>query len=394
MTFNAMTTKLKTTYHDLSNEVEERKRAEEALRESREDMSRAQEVGSIGSWRLDVRRNVLAWSDENHRIFGIPKGTPLTYETFLSTIHPDDREYVDTQWKAGLRGEPYDIEHRLVVDGQIKWVREKAYIEFDKDGSLLGGFGITQDITARKQIEEDVLQLSEDMAARNLELESLNKELEAFIYSVSHDLRAPLRTMAAFVSFLHEDYSERLDDQAKEYLTRISQSSAKMSRLIEDLLNLSRLSRQEVNRTEVDMSALAASIASGLREANPGRNVEISIKDGVTALADPSLTEIVLSNLIGNAWKFTSKTAKARIEFGTLEKDGKTVYYVKDNGAGFDPQYAAKMFQPFHRFHSGDEFEGTGIGLSIVERIIRRLGGKVWAEGEVGKGATMYFTFG
>ena len=232
------------------------------------------------------------------------------------------------------------------------------------------------------------------MAARNLELEDVNKELEAFIYSVSHDLRAPLRTMAAFVSFLFEEYAERLDEQGNDYLTRISQSSAKMSRLIEDLLNLSKLSRQEIKRTEVDLSALARSIVSGHREANPGRKVEVSIEDGVTALADPSLTEIVLSNLIGNAWKFTSKTAKARIEFGTLEKDGKTVYYVRDNGAGFDPQYASKMFQPFHRFHSGDEFDGTGIGLSIVERIIRRLGGRVWAEGEVGKGATMYFTLG
>lgn len=242
--------------------------------------------------------------------------------------------------------------------------------------------------------EEDVLKLSEDMATRNLELEGVNKEMEAFIYSVSHDLRAPLRTMSAFISFLYEDYSERLDDQARDYLSRIRGSSVKMSKLIEDLLDLSRLSRQEVNRTEVNISALTASIVSGHREANPDRNVEILMEDGVTALTDPSLTEIVLSNLIGNAWKFSSKTAKARIEFGSIEKDGKTVYYVRDNGAGFDPQYAARMFQPFHRFHSDDEFEGTGIGLSIVERIIRRLGGKVWAEGEVGKGATLYFTFG
>ena len=131
-----------------------------ALRQSQEDLDRAQAVGQIGSWRLDVRRNVLTWSDENHRIFGVPKGTPLTYETFLGTIHPDDRQYVDTQWQAGLRGEPYDIEHRLVVDGQIKWVREKAYLEFDDAGELLGGFGITEDITDRKRAEEEIRMLS------------------------------------------------------------------------------------------------------------------------------------------------------------------------------------------------------------------------------------------
>ena len=135
-------------------DITERKQAEEALRQAREDLDRAQAVGQIGSWRLDVRRNVLTWSDENHRIFGVPKGTPLTYETFLGIVHPDDRQYVDTQWKAGLRGEPYDIEHRIVVDGQVKWVREKAYLEFDDAGKLLGGFGITQDITERKQAEE------------------------------------------------------------------------------------------------------------------------------------------------------------------------------------------------------------------------------------------------
>ena len=140
----------------ISYDITERKQMEEALRDNREDFDRAQTVGNIGSWRLDVRRNELTWSDENHRIFGIPKGTPLTYEIFLSMVHPDDREYVDDEWKAGLAGEPYDIEHRIIADGKIKWVREKAYIEFDKDGALLGGFGITQDITERKQAEEEL----------------------------------------------------------------------------------------------------------------------------------------------------------------------------------------------------------------------------------------------
>ncbi len=249
-------------------------------------------------------------------------------------------------------------------------------------------------ITERKKAEERISRLNVDLTTKVAELEDVNKELESFIYSVSHDLRAPLRTMSAFVDFLREDYSERLDEQAKDYLTRISRSSAKMSKLIEDLLDLSRLSRKEVNWTEVDMSALAASIVSELRQADPGRSVATSIEDGLTASADPLLMQIVLSNLIGNAWKFTSKTEKAEIQFGTLEKDGKTVYYVRDKGAGFDPQHATKMFLPFHRLHPDTDFEGTGIGLSIVERIIRSHRGKVWAEGEIGKRATVYFTLG
>jgi len=260
----------------------------------------------------------------------------------------------------------------------------------------------------RKRAEADVLTLSEEMAARNLELEDLNRELEAFIYSVSHDLRAPLRSVSGFAKFLAEDCADRLDDEGRNYLERITAGAEKMSRLIEDLLDLSRLSRQEVRRSEVDLSALAASIVSGLRETDPGRRVEVSIAEGLTAWADPSLMEIMLSNLIENAWKFTSKNQDARIEFGVKppaqanppaqtnpplhpSQEG-TVYYVRDNGAGFDPQYAAPMFQPFHRLHAGDEFEGTGIGLAIVERVIRKHDGKVWAEGAVGKGATFYFT--
>jgi two-component system, cell cycle sensor histidine kinase and response regulator CckA len=257
----------------------------------------------------------------------------------------------------------------------------------DEKGDILGVILVFSDMTDREKAQAELKEA-------NAELGAVNRELESFIYSVSHDLRAPLRTMAAFVSFLRVDYSERLDEQAKDYLIRISRSSAKMNKLVEDLLDLSRLSRKEVSRTKVNMSVLAASIVSGLRQAEPGRSIAISIEDGLNVSADPSLMEIVLSNLIGNAWKFTSKTEKAEIEFGSLEKEGETVYYVRDNGAGFDSRHATKMFLPFHRLHSDIEFEGTGIGLSIVERIIHSHKGKVWAEGKSGKGATVYFTLG
>jgi PAS domain S-box-containing protein len=160
---------------DAAKQINELKQAEEALQQSRVDLARAQEVGQIGSWRLDVRSNVLIWSDENHRIFGVPKGTSLTYETFLQIVHPDDRAYVDARWKAGLNGEPYDIEHRLMVDGVVKWVREKAYLEFDDEGALTGGFGITQDITERKKIEMQLIKHSEELQALNLDLTRFNR---------------------------------------------------------------------------------------------------------------------------------------------------------------------------------------------------------------------------
>ncbi len=253
---------------------------------------------------------------------------------------------------------------------------------------------IFDDITERKRAEEDVLKLSEDMAARNVELEAVNRELEAFIYSVSHDLRAPLRSMSGFARFLIEDYSDKIDIQGKDYLSRIRSGSEKMSRLIDDLLHLSKISRQEIVLMEVDMSRLASAVVSDLREAEPARSVAVSIREGLVANADLRLMEIVLSNLLGNSWKFTSKTENARIEFGTIEQDGKTAYYVRDNGAGFDPHYVEKIFWPFQRLHSEKEFEGSGIGLAIVERIIHRHGGKVWADGAPGQGATVYFTLG
>jgi light-regulated signal transduction histidine kinase (bacteriophytochrome) len=198
--------------------------------------------------------------------------------------------------------------------------------------------------------------------------------------------------MSGFAKFLSKDYAEKLDDRGKDYLTRIGQGSVRMIQLIEDILRLSKISLREVEKKEVDMSKIAARIISRLRETDPARSVEVSIEEGLIVHADPGLVEIILSNLLGNAWKFTSKTETARIEFGALKEKGKTVYCVRDNGAGFDPQYAKKMFSPFHRLHHEKEFEGTGIGLAIVERIIRRHGGRIWAEGDVGKGAAFSFT--
>ncbi len=224
------------------------------------------------------------------------------------------------------------------------------------------------------------------------EFAAANKDLESFIYSVSHDLRGPLRSMAIFTKIIAESCYASLDAKGKNYFHRVQEAGIRMNRLIEDLLHLSRVSRQPLTRTTVDMSTMATHILQELRESAPERAVEMEIAAGLTASADPQLMELALRNLLGNAWKFTSKSAQARIGLGTLKQEGKTVFYVQDNGAGFDPDYTEKMFQPFQRLHSEAEFEGTGIGLAIVEQAVRRHSGKVWAKGEVGKGATIFFT--
>jgi PAS domain S-box-containing protein len=296
--------------------------------------------------------------------------------------------------------ELFDIYGRVASTRQP----EKFEIEFNPLGLWLSisvysnirehFVAIFDDITERKKAEADILKLSEDMAARNLELELANKEMESFIYSVSHDLRAPIRAMSGFAKILNEDFAGKLEAQGQDYLDRILKGSEKSTQLINALLHLSKISRQELDRIQMNLSKKASKVAEELRETDPGRHVEVVIQEGMTASVDPRLIELVLSNLLSNAWKFTAKTEKARIEFGGFERDGKNVYYVRDNGAGFEMKFADKMFWPFHRLHSEQEFEGTGIGLTIVERIIRRHGGKVWAESEVGKGAVFFFTLG
>lgn len=235
-------------------------------------------------------------------------------------------------------------------------------------------------------------ELAEIRAGLTAELERKNKELEAFSYSVSHDLRAPLRGIQGFSQALLEDSAERLAPEEKDYLNRISAAALRMSQLIDDLLDLSRVGRGELSLSTVDLSAAARAIADELGRRDPTRKVVFEIADALEVDADPRLMRVVLDNLLGNAWKFTQKTAEARIELGASSSGGPTTYFVRDNGAGFNMAYAERLFGPFQRLHSEAEFPGTGIGLATVYRIVDRHRGRIWAEGEVGRGATIFFT--
>jgi light-regulated signal transduction histidine kinase (bacteriophytochrome) len=229
-------------------------------------------------------------------------------------------------------------------------------------------------------------------AQASAELKRTNKELEAFSYSVSHDLRTPLRAIDGFSHALAEEYGDKLDEEGKEYLRRVRAGCTRMGQLIDDILALSRVIRQQMKSEAVDLASLARSVAETLAQADPDRKVDVKTCERLPVRGDAGLLRIALENLLGNAWKFTRKKPDARIEFGSLEKDGERVFFVKDNGAGFDMAYVDKLFGAFQRLHDAKDFPGTGIGLATVHRIIQRHGGRIWAEGKMEEGSSFYFT--
>jgi PAS domain S-box-containing protein len=282
---------------------------------------------------------------------------------------------------------------RVRKDGSYFWANVVITALRDASGTLRGFGKVTRDMTRRRQAEEALRQLNRELQERTLELTQSNKELEAFSYSVAHDLRAPLRSIDGFSQALLEDYSGKLDADGQKYLDYVRESAQQMARLIDDLLTLSQVTRGELRREDVDLTGLARAAVARLQRNEPERRVECVAADGMVVHGDPPLLSVMLENLIGNAWKFTRQRLLARIEVGVQEQNGRRVYFVRDNGVGFDMTYADKLFGVFQRLHSAADFEGTGIGLATVDRIVRRQGGQVWAEGAVGQGATFYFTF-
>ncbi|GIJ48003.1 hypothetical protein Val02_48890 [Virgisporangium aliadipatigenens] len=293
-------------------------------------------------------------------------------------------------------GKTIQYEESAEVDGGLRTYISVKFPVLDSAGEPYAVCGISHDITDRKNAEEEVRRLNADLEnrvrERTAELEASTRELDAFAYSVSHDLRAPLRSLHGFSEALLDEYAEVLDDEGRDYLNRLQHNVQRMGRMIDDLLNLSRATRVELVREQINLSDIAKEILAELAAADPGRAVTTVVADDLYACADPHLLRLAVQNLLANAWKFTAKATDPRIEVGRRHHDTGEIFFIRDNGAGFDMQYADKLFNAFQRLHAAAEFEGTGIGLAIVARVIRRHGGHIFADAEPDRGATFSFT--
>ena len=381
-----------------AKDLTEHKRAEEALRKSEQRLRLAAEAAQMGTWDRDVKSNKLIWSATTERLMGYEPGTfPGTYEAFYEMVHPDSRATLAAAQKKARETGEYSAELQFQLrDGRTRWCLVRGQVLYDSSGTPDRIVGVEMDITQRKQAEHEIRILNEGLEQRvrqrTSELAASNKELEAFCYSVSHDLRAPLRSIDGFSALVLEKCRSLLDAQSLDYLQRARDAAQQMGQLINDLLQLSRVTRCELRHESVDLSALANEIGGELKNIHHNRRTDFVVKPGIMALGDPRLLRIVLENLLNNAWKFTAHARQPRIEFGALCENNLTTYYVRDNGAGFDMAYVHKLFAPFQRLHSVTEFPGTGVGLASVQRIVQRHGGRAWAEATVGHGATFYFT--
>jgi PAS domain S-box-containing protein len=508
----------------IANDITARKRAEEELRQSRQELTEAQRIAKVGSWFWEPEPDVVVWSPEMYHVSGRDPTLPAPRYRELQTVYsPESMARLRPMVERALQtGAPYEVELEMVrPDGSRRTVTSRGEVQRDQSGRIVKVRGTVQDITerrlaeealrvseqkfetifraspvplsvserdtgrlieineallrlmratsfdqmvghtsleigmisreerqkildalaqsghvdrlevtghrldgevlpaevslsqyeisgrhyllvnimditARKRAEAEVQRLNADLekrvAERTAELAAANRELETFSYSVSHDLRSPLRTIDGFSKLLQEDYADRLDAEGGQYLDYISTAARRMDHLIRGLLNLSHITRSPIEQRQVDLSALVKTIANELRESDPRRVAEFVIAPGLTATGDPDLLRSVLQNLLGNAWKYTGKHPRARIEFGARRAGGETAFYVRDDGAGFDPKHVDRLFGAFERLHGADEFPGTGIGLTTAQRIIQRHGGRIWAEGAVERGATFYFT--
>jgi PAS domain S-box-containing protein len=396
-----------TRWFGTNTDVSEQTNTEEKLRQVLEQRDQAIEAGDLGTWDYRIETGEFFWDPRCRNMFGVAEGDRIDYNDELQLIHPEDRDVVaqaKQQALAGLNDGPYHQEFRVIwPDGSVHWIASHGRVLFKNEGEARHAVrfnGVKMDITDRKRAESVILELNATLERRvqerTAQLESAIRELEAFSYSVSHDLRAPLRSVEGFAKILLRDYPGRLlDETAADYMKRMSAATQRMGKLIGDLLGLSRLTRQEMSRQHVNLSELAHSILAEYAAREPERTVQVEVEPGLFADADPALARVALENMLGNAWKYTGKTVAANIAFGACaRRESETTFFVRDNGAGFDMAHVDQLFAPFQRLHRNDEFEGTGIGLATVQRVIRRHGGQVWADAKPGQGAVFYFTLG
>ncbi|MGO9138637.1 MAG: PAS domain S-box protein [Syntrophales bacterium] len=376
-------------FQGTGRDVTERKRAESELDKTRDMLSEGQKIAHVGTFEYIVDTKATIWSEEQYRIHGLdPSGPSPAYDILLAeNIHPDDAALLHQTFTAAMQSSSiFELEHRIVrPDGSVRWVQDRAHPRFDQNGKLVRYIGATLDITERKQAEESL----RTHAAR---LEAANKELESFSYSVSHDLRAPLRAIDGYARMLLKKHGHEFDEDSMRKFNVIRSSAHMMGQLIDDLLTLSRLGRKEISMSKIDMGVLIADVWKELQADTPDRKINLTVNRMPSGYGDRALIKQVYMNLLSNAVKFTKFRDTALIEVGGHVDGNDDVYYVKDNGVGFDMAYYDKLFGVFQRLHKADEFEGTGIGLATVQRMINRHGGRVWAEGKVDEGATFYFS--
>jgi PAS domain S-box-containing protein len=409
------------------------------LQRAHDELAEAQRIAHVGNWNIDLETNELEWSAESYRIFGFePNAFHCTRETFLAGVHPDDRPLAEHVRQAALAGEPMDYEHRVVrPNGEIRFVHERGFVVRDAQGKATSIFGTVQDITDRKQAEDEVLRLNQELEARVIErtahlqqqiaervraeaevkalnvtlaeqaehLSAVNKELETFTYSVSHDLKAPLRGIDGYSRLLLEDYAERLDEEGQYFLHTIRNATMQMGQLIDDLLSYSRLERRTLAVTQVDVRNLVDTVLYQMQpiQVYPQTKIEVAVEPVVVS-ADAEALALVLRNLVDNALKFSANSPAPCVEIrgqrmdsaGEAEENTHTrhdqlPYYqieVCDNGVGFDMQYEERIFEIFQRLHRSEEYPGTGIGLAIVRKALQRMHGRAWAVSQPGQGAT------
>jgi signal transduction histidine kinase/ABC-type amino acid transport substrate-binding protein len=419
---------------NLQHEMENHRITAENLRKQNMMLNEMEKISLTGGWEYDLVEDNFNWTDGVYRIYGVSREDFQTsnYLKNKSFYHPDDQAVLDKAFKRLIEeGIPYALELRFRSEDQVdKWVRTSGHLEL-KDGNIIRVYGNIMDVSRQKEIELELLQLKanleSEVSQRTGELEekmkkldrsekallymvedlndltgqlkdesrkllASNKELEAFSYSVSHDLRAPLRAINGFSSFLIDDFKEVLGAEGNRMLSVIRQNAEKMDDLITKLLALSRLSRSAVNALELDMESLIRSVFEDYATDEQKADFTIEINEMPMARCDHTLFRQVWENLIGNALKYSARSEQKKLEFGGSNSGDEVVFYIRDHGAGFDPAYVDKIFGMFQRLHHENEFEGTGVGLAIVQRIIHRHGGRIWAEGFPGKGAAFYFS--
>lgn len=346
---------------------------------------------------VDVNGNFMFVNHMSDKIWGISSEECVGLPAF-DLIHPDDRESTKKAfegWVSKKMEQATCVNRQVNKNGQIFEMLWTINLEFNDAGEVESVLSVAHDVTEQKKMEQERMDLNKNLERlvkeRTMELKAVNEELEAFNYSVSHDLRAPIRSMQGFTKALMEKNKDILDVESLDYLKRVRNGSLRMREMVDSLLRLSRVSRKNIVKSKVGISRLAANVIEDMKARDPEHDIEIVIEDGLAVSADKALLKIVVENLIDNAWKFSARSDNPKIEFGATKPDDEIVFFVRDNGCGFDMEYCDKLFVPFQRLHKYEDYEGLGMGLATVKRIIHLHGGRIWAESETGKGTTFYF---